>query len=106
MSTSERWRFPATADRAISLFAPPTVTDDGQVLVGGFNGVVYALKASDGSLAWQSEPLGDRIIGGVAVAGDLILVRAPAGPGSRLVRVGLGGSRFGSQRPGPFHGRA
>ena len=36
--------------------------------------MVYALKASDGSVAWRFDKAKDRYIGGAAMAGDLVLV--------------------------------
>jgi len=71
---AERWRFPAEPDRAIAFYAPPLVTDDGLIILGGFNNTVYAIHASDGRQAWTFADAKDRYVGGASQAGELILV--------------------------------
>ncbi len=71
---AERWRFPSEPNRAIALYAPPLITDDGLIILGGFDKVVHAIHASDGSPAWTFAQAKDRFVGGASQAGDLILV--------------------------------
>lgn len=61
---SEVWRFPQEADRNISFYAPPFPNEDGQVIVGGFNNVLYSLSAQNGAQNWSFTEAGDRYIGG------------------------------------------
>lgn len=68
-SGAERWHFPAEADRKLSFFAAPTPTDDGRVIVGGYDNKVYSLNASDGSVAWKFEGSSNRIVGNASVGG-------------------------------------
>src|SRR3990172_6069418 len=54
-SGAARWRFPAEAQRNVTFFAAPTPTDDGHVIVGGYDNRVYSLNAEDGGVAWTFE---------------------------------------------------
>ncbi len=81
-SGSELWRFPAEADRLLSFYAPPAVSDGGLVIVGGYNNAVYALDVDTGAdSAWPAafEGAQDRIIGSPLIAGDWVLVPSADG---------------------------
>ena len=39
----EKWRFPAEAQANVTFFTPPVLTEDGQLLVGGYDNVFYSL---------------------------------------------------------------
>lgn len=69
----ERWRFPAESDNRIAFYAPPALTDDGGLIVGGYDNVVRRLNAN-GSEVWHFSGAAGRIIGGAALAGELALV--------------------------------
>lgn len=75
----QRWRFPNEADRSISFYSPPSVSEDGVIYAGGFNNVLYALDASNGSMIWRFQGAGGRIIGGTTIAGDLVLLPSADG---------------------------
>ena len=45
---TEKWRFPTEADGKISFFADPAVTDDQQLLVGGYHNILYSLNPQNG----------------------------------------------------------
>lgn len=72
----EIWRFPAEADRSLSFYAPPAVSADGLVIIGGYDQKVYALSTSSGrpEPVWVFEEAADRIIGGPAISGETVLV--------------------------------
>jgi outer membrane protein assembly factor BamB len=74
VSGQERWRFPAEADRDMTFFAAPALTDDGDLIVGGYNATVYRLDAEDGGIVWTFNGVGARIVGSPVVAGELVLV--------------------------------
>jgi outer membrane protein assembly factor BamB len=81
-SGSELWHFPAEADRTLSFFAPPAVTNNDLVIVGGYDHAVYALDQETGSIsAWTSpfEEAKDRIIGAPVIVDDWILVPSADG---------------------------
>ena len=63
---------PDETERAI--YGKPAVAD-GLVLVGGYDGRLYAYGADGGDLEWQ-ERLGGRIVGGPATRGGLAIVGA------------------------------
>jgi outer membrane protein assembly factor BamB len=80
-NNKELWRFPEKVDRAITFFAPPAVSDQNLVIVGGYDKMVYALDMQNGDLAWpqpfaQAE---DRIIGSPVIAGEIVLVPSADG---------------------------
>ena len=69
---TERWRFPQEADTKISFYAPPEITDDGRLIVGGYDNVLYSIDIANG----QGRPLFDgaegRYVGGVLVNDERI----------------------------------
>lgn len=68
---TEVWRYPAQADRNKSFFAAPVVTDDGQVIIGGYNRWLYSLSREDGTEKWSFEAK-DHFIASPLVAGGMI----------------------------------
>ncbi|MFH1908034.1 MAG: PQQ-binding-like beta-propeller repeat protein [Chloroflexota bacterium] len=69
---SEVWRFPEKADAKKSFFAAPVLTPDGQLIVGGYDYILYSLNPQNGQVNWQFEAARDRWVGSVLVANDLI----------------------------------
>jgi outer membrane protein assembly factor BamB len=59
----EKWRFPSEADPKISFYAPPALTDDGQLLVGGYDHVLYSLDPQTGTVIWPFKGAKNRYIG-------------------------------------------
>ena len=73
----ESWHYPQEPSRASSFFASPALSEEGLVIVGGYDSMVYALDPSLGGdvrLAWTFEGASDNIIGAPVVAGDIVLV--------------------------------
>jgi len=68
----EQWRYPAKADAKISFYAAPTITPDGQLIVGGYNRVLYSLSPKNGSVNWTFEGAKDRWIGSAAIGNGMI----------------------------------
>lgn len=74
-SGQERWEFvPPEEDKGATFYAPPALSDQGLLMVSGYNGVVYQLDAVNGSLVWRRQLSSLRLVGAPAVAGDLVLV--------------------------------
>ncbi len=69
---SELWRFPEKADAKKSFFAAPVLTPDGQLIVGGYDHILYSLNPQNGQVNWEFAAGRDRWIGSVLVANDLI----------------------------------
>jgi len=84
----ERWRFPAEADAKITFYAAPALTDDGQLIVGGYDNVLYSLSTATGQVNWKFEGAEGRFVGSVLVAGETIY--AP-NANHRLYALGLDG---------------
>lgn len=61
---SELWHFPEKADNKITFYATPTITPDGQLIVGGFDNILYSLNPSSGQINWQFTDAKNRFIGG------------------------------------------
>ncbi|MFH2104527.1 MAG: PQQ-binding-like beta-propeller repeat protein [Chloroflexota bacterium] len=68
----ELWRFPEKANNAKLFFAPPVLTPDGQLIIGGYDHILYSLDPENGQVNWQFEGARDRWIGEVLVANDTI----------------------------------
>ena len=77
------WRrdLPTPNETVRGIYGRPAVEDD-LVLVGGYDGVLYAYSRN-GDPLWE-ERLGGRIVGGPAIVGDLAVV-GTAGSGARDV---------------------
>jgi len=86
---SERWHYPAEASAAITFYARPTLTADGQLIVGGYDNVLYSLNPENGQLNWSFEGAEGRYVGGALAAGDLIF--APSAD-HRLYALNLNGT--------------
>lgn len=68
---SELWRFPQEADRNISFFAPPALTEDGNLVVGGYNNILYNLRtdaaAGQNRVNWTFTGAANRYVDGPLV---------------------------------------
>jgi outer membrane protein assembly factor BamB len=69
----ERWRFPAERDNAITFYAAPELTEDGQLVIGGYNNVLYSLDpANNGSLNWSFDVAANRFVAGPQSIGGTV----------------------------------
>ncbi|KAF0108390.1 MAG: pyrrolo-quinoline quinone [Anaerolineaceae bacterium] len=78
----ELWRFPGKASTAYPFYAVPLLTDDGQLIFGGFDHKLYSLDPSLPAEVYKTEPekaqnwvfegAHDHYIGSVLVAGDMV----------------------------------
>jgi outer membrane protein assembly factor BamB len=59
----ERWRYPQETDTKITFYASPALTDDGQLIVGSYNNVLYSLNPQNGQVNWSFEEAKGRYIG-------------------------------------------
>jgi outer membrane protein assembly factor BamB len=69
---AEVWRFPAKAATATPFYAHPSMTSDGQLIVGSFDHKLYSLNPQSGAENWKFEQAKDRWIGGVLIINDTI----------------------------------
>ncbi len=68
----EAWRFPAKAATSTPFYATPTLTPDGQLIVGSFDHKLYSLNTQSGAQNWVFDQAKDRWIGGVLITADTI----------------------------------
>ena len=68
------WRFQPEGDAASQFYATPALDDEGNLYVGSYDGDLIALEADSGAIVWAKQLTGGRIVGGPAVAGDLLIV--------------------------------
>ena len=69
---AEVWRFPEKASTASPFYATPAITPDGQVIVGGFNHILYSLNPQTGAETRTFTGARDRWIGGLLVTDQRI----------------------------------
>ncbi len=71
---SQTWRFPVEPDNKLSFYASPTLGEDGQLIVGGYNNILYSIDTESGqSINWTFEEARNRYIGSSLVTDELIL---------------------------------
>jgi outer membrane protein assembly factor BamB len=59
---SEKWHYPAEPDNKITFFADPSLSQDGQLIVGSYDYVLYSLNAETGAQNWAFSEAGNRYI--------------------------------------------
>jgi outer membrane protein assembly factor BamB len=69
---AELWRFPEKASTAYPFYAAPVLTDDGQLIFGGFDNKLYSLNPENKAQNWVFTGAHDRYMGSVLVAGDIV----------------------------------
>lgn len=62
-SGTELWRFPNESDRNVSFYAAPTMTTDGQLIIGGYDKVLYSINPENGTENWAFDQATDRYVG-------------------------------------------
>lgn len=75
----EQWFYPREADRSLTMFAPPALAPEDQIIVGAYNMKVLALQKEDQTVAWESDASKGRIVGAPVIAGDFVLVPSADG---------------------------
>lgn len=69
---TERWRFPEKAQSGISFYAPPALTEDGQLIQGGYDHKLYSLNVSSRQPNWTYTAATDVFIAQPLVLGSTI----------------------------------
>jgi outer membrane protein assembly factor BamB len=73
---TEKWRFPTKGDAKVTYYAAPTLTSDGQLIVGDYNKVLHSLDPSTGletqGKQWPFTQATDRYVGSALAAGQKI----------------------------------
>jgi outer membrane protein assembly factor BamB len=68
----ERWQFPAEPQGGFASYAAPELTTDGQLIVGGYDNILYSLNAENGAQNWTFPGAVNRYIGSSLAVGDQI----------------------------------
>lgn len=69
------WRFPEKPGASQAFYASPQLTEDGQLIVGGYDRILYSLNPQNGTQNSWTFPAGDRWVGAALV--DKNTVYAP-----------------------------
>jgi outer membrane protein assembly factor BamB len=67
---AERWHYPAERKASFSTFAAPQLTEDGQLLVAGYDQTVYSLDPANGNSNWTFAGATNRYIGNPLVTAN------------------------------------
>jgi outer membrane protein assembly factor BamB len=69
---TEKWRYPVEPDIGVSFYTAPELTPDGQLIVGGYDGLLYSLNPTNGQLNWKYDGAEGRYIGSALSAEEYI----------------------------------
>ena len=69
---TEVWRFPAKGSASKTFYAAPVLTPDGQLIIGGFDHILYSVNPQTGVENWEFKTARDRWIGAVVVVDNTI----------------------------------
>jgi len=68
---SEKWHFPQEGNNKVTFYAAPALTEDGQLIVGGYDGVLYSLNPDNGQQNWKFEGSEDRYVASPLANGEI-----------------------------------
>ncbi len=63
----EVWRFPTDKDVKATFYAKPELTDDGQLIVGSYNGKLFSLDPENGSQNWVFDGSKGQFVGSALI---------------------------------------
>jgi outer membrane protein assembly factor BamB len=69
---TERWRYPAEPDNNVTFYADPTLSEDGQLIVGSYDYNLYSLNPESGVQNWVFPEAENRYIASSLVAKENI----------------------------------
>lgn len=67
-----RWRFPQEVDNSITFYNDPQLTEDGQLVLGSYNNVLFSLNPETGQPNWEFTGARNRYIASPLAAGQAI----------------------------------
>jgi outer membrane protein assembly factor BamB len=77
---AETWRFAQKPNARVTFYAPPAISEDGNLLVGAYNHLFYKIKPEgDQSIQWTFTGAKDRFIASPLIQGDIVY--APSADG-------------------------
>ena len=96
---TEKWRFPAEVKGQRAYYAAPTLTADGQLIVGDYSNTLHSLNPASGAEIWSYTGATDRYVGSALSATDLIYI---PNAGNELYTLDMSGNlqwQFSSEGP-------
>ena len=69
-SGTELWRYPNEGERNVTFYAAPTMSTDGQLIIGGYDRVLYSLNPENGTENWTFDQAADRYVGSALTTGE------------------------------------
>ncbi len=60
---TEKWRYPTEVKAQRTFYAAPTLTADGQLIVGDYSNVLHSINPSSGAENWSYDGATDRYVG-------------------------------------------
>ena len=57
-----KWRFPAETQRDVTFYAPPTVLDEDQLIIAGYDDTLHSVNPANGKENWSYTAPTDRLI--------------------------------------------
>ncbi len=92
-SGAEKWRFPAERDNKMFFYAAPAIAGDGQLIVGGYDHIVYSLNpAANGQQNWAFSEAVDRFLATPATSAAGVF--APSSDGNLYALTSTGQLRW------------
>ena len=68
----ENWRFPQEGKANVTYYAPPVLTEDGQLIVGDYVNILHSLNPATGQENWNFTEATDRYVGSPLAADGYI----------------------------------
>lgn len=65
-----KWEYPQEAERGVEFYAAPVLTEDQQLIAGGYDSVLYSLNPETGSQRWTFTEAEDRFISPPLITDD------------------------------------
>lgn len=73
-SGTMKWQFPAEAQRDMTFYAPPVMLDEEQLIVAGYDDILYSIDPENGKENWSYSGPQDRLIAAPLVTEEAIFV--------------------------------
>ncbi len=70
---TEKWRYPAEADNKVTFFAPPALTDDGQLILSGYDFKLHSLNPETRASNWTFSEAKNRYIASAMILDNQIV---------------------------------
>lgn len=98
-SGAENWRYPAKQENTFTVFSPPELSGDGQLLFGSYNHVFYSLDPASGNLNWSFEGATNHYVATPLAEAEFIYTPNADGRMYALTGTGELAWTFGTEQP-------